>query len=185
MRANIICQRDRLYFTGLQSEVVITDDPTRRLFRRRRRRNSLVARREFKPGLVTAGFLEAPSFLSPAPWQLLYRKLSTELTFHSKCINPLPPVSVYIAPVLHFTRTYFTDTPYPAIPTGDSVMSRLLQLFSGYSQRGCSYFITTRIYLINRGYMCSNKFITKTKIKQHENVRPKNYSKITIFCQQI
>lgn len=47
-----------------------------------------VTRQKFKPDLVTAGFLEAPSFLSPTPVVAFVLKASTELTFHSKCINP-------------------------------------------------------------------------------------------------
>jgi len=69
-----------------------------------------VTRREFKPGLVTAGFLATASFLSPAV-AFEHQKPSVKLTFHSKCINPpsLPPLSLSLSlpvhHVLHFARS--------------------------------------------------------------------------------
>jgi len=73
---------------------------------------SCVTRREFKPGLVTAGFL-ATSFLPPAV-AFEYRKPFVKLTFHSKCINSCPPflsLSLPVHHVLHFARSLIRLIP--------------------------------------------------------------------------
>jgi len=117
-----------------------------------------VTRREFKPGLVTAGFLATASFLSPAV-AFEQRRPSVKLTFHSKCIN-LPSLSLSLSLFLFLYITYCTLLAHRYALSRNSHWRfwrhRLLRLFQDCPCKG--YFVTLQCCIFIKLRPVSGKY---------------------------